>query len=1545
MKFRRDSGSESPRFSRVMKVLSHHKLAIACTLIAVCFVIGAEPRKAAELIRTHQVFFPSIAGGKLYDMFASGTGLVRTQDPAQPTHKLGRRQSDDPPRGSDGIAQGALARSIPNAPAVGSDSCPGTSITSLPFSDSDTTIGANNTVTAIPGGCSTYTTVAGPDKIYTFTVVTPGSLTVLATPSGGTYDLATYLISSCPGGTGNAIGSGCVAGADVTATNNAETFTVGNIPVGTYYLYVDSFYTTAGKSSGPYTLSVTGSAILDAGCTVTCPTNITTANDPNQCGAVVTYPAPTTSGSCGTVICSPASGLFFPVGTTTVNCMSGGGAAVRLDAALQAASSCSFTVTVNDTQPPQTPTCPANITTPNDPNQCGKVVSYTSPSAGDNCPGTTVTCSPPSGSFFSLGTTTVTCTASDPSANSPDATCGFTVTVQDTQPPVVTCPDNVTVPNDPNQCGAVVIYPVPTASDNCNAAPSLRSPQGAPSQVMVNCVPASGSFFPVGTTTVTCTASDASPDSADSTCTFSVTVEDTQPPVITCPTNVSVPNDPNQCGAVVSYPEPTISDNCPGTFASTCIPPSGSFFAVGTTTVTCSVGGQGGGGCPTITESSSQTIAPSNSISCNNGVGHTDNSYWRAFTLQSFGINNSFTVQSVDIGVETASSGSTNAPSRPGQISKNGSKAGLAAPAAPAGPGQPITVRIYTSSQAFPAGFPGSLTLIGTANTTVSDQAGTIINVPITGIAPGGSQLVVEVFTPDGQAAGNLFYFGSNSSPETAPGYITAAECGINTPTTTTAIGFPDMHLVMNVHGCELASAPPPSCTFAVTVTNAAPVLTYASPQTVFLAQTAIINPATGPADTNLASITVQSVAQGFTGTVTVDNTTGIVTVSNAGPTGVFPITIRATDLCGATTDATFTLQVVCPMITVAPATLPGGMVGTPYNQTVSGMPPANYSYTVTSGALPLGLMLNGSTGVISGTPTTTANYSFRVTATIETCSGFRDYTVAIGCATTTISPPTLPAGQAGIPYNQTLSVSPPGSYTFSLATGNLPPGLSLHPTTGVISGTPVTTGSDTFTIQVQGTGNCVVTQSYTLVVGCPVITINPATLPNGAIGTPYSQQLTAAPVGGNYTFAITSGTLPNGLNLNPATGVLSGTPTTNSSSTFTVRASGWGRANCTGSQTYTVVVGSGTGCPTVTLPGSLPSGSVGQLYNSSVAASPSGNYSYALTGSLPPGVTLYQNGLLFGYPTANGSYSFTVTATDANNCTGSQAYTVQIGTGSVTTLNDFSGDRKSDFVLWRPVQAQWLIVDSATDAAQMAQWGRAGDKALAGDYDGDGKADLATFGKDGHWRIRLSGGGTMDKVWGLGSDVPVPGDYDGDGKTDLAVWRGAESAWYIQRSSDGETQSEQWGAAYAPYFDVAVPGDYDGDGQTDVAVFRTSTGHWYIKRSSDGAVVDKAWGLDSDVPVPGDYDGDGKTDIATWRGAEGAWYIIRSSDNAIASKTWGTSEAPYFDVPTVGDYDGDGKADVAVWRKSEGRWYVRQSSDGGTRVVIQGGANDKVVQ
>jgi HYR domain len=152
-------------------------------------------------------------------------------------------------------------------------------------------------------------------------------------------------------------------------------------------------------------------------CTLTCPPNKTQNNDPNQCGTVVTYNAPTPGGDCGTIICSPASTSFFPVGTTTVTCKSNNNAGPE---------TCTFTVTVQDTQPPSI-TCPANVTakTATINNPC-VTVNFTA-TATDNCPGVSAGCNPPAGSCFPIGATTVTCTATDAASNT--ATCSFTVSV------------------------------------------------------------------------------------------------------------------------------------------------------------------------------------------------------------------------------------------------------------------------------------------------------------------------------------------------------------------------------------------------------------------------------------------------------------------------------------------------------------------------------------------------------------------------------------------------------------------------------------------------------------------------------------------------------------------------------------------------------------------------------------------------------------------------------------------------------------------------------------------------------------------------------------------------------------------------------------------------------------------------------------------------------------------------------------------------------------------------------------------------------------
>ena len=252
-----------------------------------------------------------------------------------------------------------------------------------------------------------------------------------------------------------------------------------------------------------------------------------------------------------------------------------------------------------------------------------------------------------------------------------------------------------------------------------------------------------------------------------------------------------------------------------------------------------------------------------------------------------------------------------------------------------------------------------------------------------------------------------------------------------------------------------------------------------------------------------------------------------------------------------------------------------------------------------------------------------------------------------------------LANGKAGVPYNETLSVScGPAPYTFSIVQGNLPPGLTLNATTGQISGSVSFPGTWNFILQVANAQGFTGIRDYSLVIGCPTITIGPAMLPGGAVGAPYSQTISVTPATGQYSFAVTGGALPAGLNLNGATGAITGTPTLAGTYNFVLQATGFN--TCTTVMTYSIVIG-GNQCPAITLP-NLPNGKVGQMFNSTVMASPAGAYSYAATaGSLPTGLTLYANGLVFGFPTAPGTYNFTVTATGAGNCTGSKAYSMII--------------------------------------------------------------------------------------------------------------------------------------------------------------------------------------------------------------------------------------------------------------------------------------------
>jgi hypothetical protein len=332
--------------------------------------------------------------------------------------------------------------------------------------------------------------------------------------------------------------------------------------------------------------------------------------------------------------------------------------------------------------------------------------------------------------------------------------------------------------------------------------------------------------------------------------------------------------------------------------------------------------------------------------------------------------------------------------------------------------------------------------------------------------------------------------------------------------------------------------------------------------------------------------------------------------------------------------------------------------------------------------------------GALSGVTTSSVTYaapatpssSLTVTVTATSVSD------ATKTASTTLSVPVVPAiataagALAGSTVGSAYSVTLTGTggiapYKWAVTSGSLPAGLSLGSTTGTISGTPTAAGSPGFTVTVTDSGTptaLTAQQSFSIAVGTPpAIVFGTPVLPNGTVGTAYSGSVSATGGAGGLTYALASGALPGGLQLNTATGAITGTPTGAAVSTFAVKATdAYGDTATSGS--YSIA----TAYPALTVTtASLPNGAVGVAYSQTLAASGgAGGYTWSVTSGASSltalGLSVSSGGVVSGSSPTQGSANFTVKVTDSANSTATANLSVTIYAGlTVTTASLPSAD------------------------------------------------------------------------------------------------------------------------------------------------------------------------------------------------------------------------------------------------------------------------------
>jgi hypothetical protein len=368
---------------------------------------------------------------------------------------------------------------------------------------------------------------------------------------------------TCPGNIEvNAPADGCGAIVEILipeVTDNCSTYTLTNSYTGTsdasgiYPVGVTTVtYTAIDAASNENTCQFTVTVKDVTPPSILCPSDITADASVENCTADIEVSLPEVSDNCGGVTItndftgeSNASDTY-PLGTTIVTYTATDGAGNS--------ASCQLTVTVQDVNAPSI-TCPENITVDADVDGCSASVEVPSPEVADSCSTYTLTNdyndTADASAVYPVGVTTVNFTAEDSAGNS--NSCSFTITVIDATPPSVSCPENISVDASGDACSALVEIAIPEFADNCTTVTLTNDITGSED---------ASATYPVGTTTVTYTATDSAGNQAS--CSFDVTVNDVTAPTISCPANITVNAGANACSAAVTVPAPTVNDSCAG---------------------------------------------------------------------------------------------------------------------------------------------------------------------------------------------------------------------------------------------------------------------------------------------------------------------------------------------------------------------------------------------------------------------------------------------------------------------------------------------------------------------------------------------------------------------------------------------------------------------------------------------------------------------------------------------------------------------------------------------------------------------------------------------------------------------------------------------------------------------------------------------------------------------------------------------------------------------------------------------------------------------